>query len=166
MGAIHVNTVVPGPGFNVVVLCLFQVALHFQLLGQVLVGVLEEIFAEFGHQADHVVVLFSFFVHVDGKIGLIGTQVHTFCVLEESFSLEFTGFLNIEHGVLRFWEVARDNLIGLVPLVAPHIHLKCLNEFTSIDEVFLSEIKLSDLSIVSSNLLIVRSADFRWLISN
>lgn len=57
-------------------------------------------------------------------------------------------------------------MISLIPLVAANVHFKGLNKFTGIDEVFLSEIKLSDLSIVSRNLFIVRSADFRWLIGN
>jgi threonine dehydrogenase-like Zn-dependent dehydrogenase len=71
-----------------------------KVLGEL--GVLEEVLAEFGDQADHVIVLLCFFVHVDGKVRLIGTQIHALCVFKETFSLEFPCFLDIEHSVFRF----------------------------------------------------------------
>ena len=156
----------PRTRFNIVVLGLLQVTLHLKLLSQVLVGVLEKVLAELGHQADHVVVLLSLLVHVDGKVWLVSTQVHALCILEEAFTFELASLLHIEHCVLRFREITRNNLIGLVPLVAADIHFKGFNKFSSIDEVFFSKIKLSDLSVVSSDLFVVRSADLRRLISN
>ena len=166
MSAIHVDGVVPGAGLDVVVLGLLEVALHLQLLSQVLMSVLQEVLPELGDQADHVIVLLRLLVHVDGKVGLVCREIHSLCILEETLTLEFAGLLDIEHGVLGLWQVARDDLVGLVPFVRPHIHLKGLNKFSCIDEVLFGKVKLTDFSVVSSNLLVVRSADLRWLVSD
>ncbi len=52
----------------------------------------------------------------------------------------------------------------MIPLVGPNIHFKGFNELSCVDEVLFGKIKLSDLSIMSSNLFVVRSADLRGLI--
>lgn len=57
-------------------------------------------------------------------------------------------------------------MIGLIPLVGSDIHFKSLNEFSCIDEVLFSQIKLTDFGIMSSDLLVVRSTDLRRLVSN
>ena len=66
MSAIHVDCVVPCAGLNVVVLGLLEVSLHLQLLGQVLMSVLQQVLPELGHQADHIIVLLGLLVHVNG----------------------------------------------------------------------------------------------------
>ena len=100
MSSIHIDCRVLGSTLNVVVLCLLEVPLHFQLLSQVLVSVFQQVFAELHYKANHVVIQLSFLVHIDGQVRLIGSQVHPLSILIVTFSFKFPSLLYIQHCVL------------------------------------------------------------------
>ena len=54
----------------------------------------------------------------------------------------------------------------MVPLIGSYVHFEGLNRSSSIHEVLLCEIVLSNLGVVLSNLLIIRTSDLRRLVSN
>mmetsp|Transcript_37056 Transcript_37056/g.56826 ORF Transcript_37056/g.56826 Transcript_37056/m.56826 type:complete len:383 (-) Transcript_37056:2364-3512(-) len=166
VSSVHVDSDRPGGSLNVVVLGLLEVTLTLKLLSQMLVGILQKVLAELGDQADHVIVLLGLSVDVDSKIGLIGLKVHPLGVLVVALAFELASLLHVEHRVLLLGKIARDNLIGLVPLVGADVHLEGLHKFSSLDIVLLSEIKLSHLRVVLRDLLVVGARDFRGLVGN
>jgi len=62
----HLDGIEPEVGFDVVVLGLLEITVGLEGLSEMDVGVLEEVLSVLGDQADHVVVLLSVLVHVDG----------------------------------------------------------------------------------------------------
>jgi hypothetical protein len=77
------------------VLGLFMVSLHLHSLTQVLMGFFQDIRATLMDQSDHMIELLSLFVHIDGKVGFIGSQVHSLSVFISSFSLKLAGLVYI-----------------------------------------------------------------------
>lgn len=128
------------------------------------VGVLKEIGTEFHDETNHLIVHLSFFVHVDGKIGLVGSEVHLLSLFVVTFTFEFASFTHLNHSVLTLGEVSGDDLISLVPFVGAHVHFESLNEFASVDEEFLSLLKLSHFGVVTSDLLVVGSGNVGSLV--
>lgn len=127
-------------------------------------SILQEILSEFGNQSDHVIVLLSLSVDINGKIWLVGGKIHSFGVLVIAFFFELSSLLYVEHGVLRLREISGNDLVGLIPFVCPNVHFEGLYELACVHIVLFGKIKLSYLSIVLSDLLIVWSRNFWWLI--
>jgi hypothetical protein len=130
------------------------------------VSIFEEIFAVLGDKTDHVIVLLGLTIDVDSKIRFLGLDIHTFSILEVTFSLEFPSLIDVKHWVFSFRQVSLDDTEGLVPFVGTNIHLESLNKLTCVDEVLLSQIKLTNLNVVMCDLFVIWTSDFWWLVGN
>jgi hypothetical protein len=147
-----------------VVLSLLELTLKFELLGKVMVSVLQQVNSEFLDKSDHLVVHLGLLVHVDGKIRFISSQIHLFSFLVMGFLLEFSSFVNLDFGVLTLGEISGNDKLSLIPFVGSNIHLECLNILSCVDEILLSEVKLTNFSVVLGNLSVVRSCNFGLLV--
>ena len=112
------------------------------------------------------VVLLCLSVDIDGKIWFVSSKEHSLSILIVSFILEFFGFLDVKKSILLLRKVSGNDLVGLVPLVCSHIHLKRFDELAGINIVLLSEIELSNFGVVLRDLLVVWSSDFSRLVCN
>ena len=106
VSSVHVDRNLPSASFDVVVFSLLEVSFTLKLVSKMLVGLLEEILSILGDKSDHVIVLSGFSVDTDGKIRLVGCEVHSFSVLVVSFGFEFSSFVDVEHGVFRLRKVS------------------------------------------------------------
>lgn len=117
-------------------------------------------------KSDHMVILFSFSVNIDGKIWLICCKIHSFSILIISFLFKLSCLLHIEHRIFTFRKISRNYLVGLIPFIGSDIHFKGLYEFTCFDIILLCKIKLSYFSIVLCDFFVVRTRDFWRLVCN
>jgi hypothetical protein len=65
-------------------------------------GVFQQIDSKLHYKPNHLVIHFGFFIHIDGKIRLVGCDVHFFGIFEVAFTLKFSSFLNLDQGVFTF----------------------------------------------------------------
>jgi len=129
-----------------------------------MVGILQQVNTEFLDEADHLVKHLSLLVHVNGQVWLISSQVHLLSFLVVTLTFKFTGFVNLNLGVLTLRQVPGDDGLSLFPFVSSHVHLKGLYVLSSVDEVFLSQVELTNFSVVLGDLSVVRSSNFWGLV--
>jgi len=82
------------------------------------------------------------------------------------FTLKFTSFVDLNLSVLTFRKVSGDNKLSLIPFVSTDIHFEGFDILTSVDEVFLSKVKLAYFSVMLSNLSVVGSSNLWGLVLN
>mmetsp|Transcript_18210 Transcript_18210/g.45957 ORF Transcript_18210/g.45957 Transcript_18210/m.45957 type:complete len:651 (-) Transcript_18210:1778-3730(-) len=121
--AVHVDGRLPVLRLHVVPLRLLELVLALELLRQVQVRLREEVLAVLRHEPDHVVIVPVLLVHVDGEVGLRHHQVELLRLLDPPRGLELLRLRHVELPHLVLGHVGRGDLVRLVPLVVPAVHL-------------------------------------------
>mmetsp|Transcript_23530 Transcript_23530/g.42435 ORF Transcript_23530/g.42435 Transcript_23530/m.42435 type:complete len:369 (-) Transcript_23530:2781-3887(-) len=152
--AVHAHGIDPHLGLHVVVLCLLQVSLHLVLFSNVFVSIVQQLLAVFGDKAQHLLVLLTLLVHIDGEVKLIDHEVHLLCLTQLSSVLQGLRQLYVQLCSLRRRHVCLRNFVRLFVLSVFDIHLDGTLRSARLDESTLSLLELSRRSIVGGELLI------------
>mmetsp|Transcript_2861 Transcript_2861/g.6483 ORF Transcript_2861/g.6483 Transcript_2861/m.6483 type:complete len:327 (-) Transcript_2861:2634-3614(-) len=121
--AVHVDCRLPILSLDVVPLCLLELVLTLKLLRKVKVRLRQQVLAVLGYEANHVVVVPVLLVHVDGEIRLRNHQIQLLRLLDATSRLKLLCLRNIQLTHLVLCHVRGGDLVRLVPLVVPAVHL-------------------------------------------
>lgn len=156
VGPVHVDGAQPLARLGIVVLGLAEVALELELLRQILVGLLEQLLAVRGHQADHGLVLARLLVHVDGQVGLLDRHVQLLGLLELALRLELLRLVDVQQAHLALAHVRHGELVRHLPAVGPRVHLHRQLGVIGRTVAPLRLLQLLGLLVVAAQLAVVR----------
>mmetsp|Transcript_53845 Transcript_53845/g.125572 ORF Transcript_53845/g.125572 Transcript_53845/m.125572 type:complete len:559 (+) Transcript_53845:1782-3458(+) len=151
---VHGHGTGPHLRLNVVVLCLLQIALHLILLGNVLVGVVQELLAILGDQPQHLLVLFALLVHVDRQVELVDRQVHLLGLVELHRLLQALGQRDVQLRPLCGGEMRFRHSMGFLVLSMLDVHLDRALRSAGLDKRTLCLLKLARVRVVRCELLV------------
>lgn len=126
-------------------------------------GVFEQVLSIFSYQSNHIVILTDFFVHLNSQIWFLNCDEEFFCVLEIGSRFQFLTLLNVKLNDVIRWEIVFGQSKSLIPFLGTNVHFKGIYWLSSLQEIFLSKILLSNLAVMFGDLSEKRSADFRTL---
>mmetsp|Transcript_11512 Transcript_11512/g.33221 ORF Transcript_11512/g.33221 Transcript_11512/m.33221 type:complete len:297 (-) Transcript_11512:2448-3338(-) len=139
-----------------------EVGFALEMLGQELVGLLQQLLTVLGHEAHHGIVFSLLLVHVDGEIRFVDLEEKLLCLSKLAGCLHALGLRDVQHSDLTVAHVRRGELVRPVPhaVLGVHLHrgLGCLRS----DVVLLSLVKLACVFIVLGDALEVRPSRLRF----
>mmetsp|Transcript_4359 Transcript_4359/g.12271 ORF Transcript_4359/g.12271 Transcript_4359/m.12271 type:complete len:1023 (-) Transcript_4359:1504-4572(-) len=152
--AVHGHGARPHLRLHVVVLGLLQVPLHLELLGDVLVGVVQELLPVLRHEPQHLLVLLALLVHVDGEVELVHHDVQLLGLVQLPLLLEAVRQAGVELRPLVVRHVRLGHLVGLLVLPGVDVHLDGLLRPVGLDERALGLLELPREGVVLRELLV------------
>mmetsp|Transcript_8238 Transcript_8238/g.24424 ORF Transcript_8238/g.24424 Transcript_8238/m.24424 type:complete len:646 (-) Transcript_8238:1922-3859(-) len=160
--AVHAHGAGPHLGLHEIMLCLLEVPLKLVLLRDVLICVVEQLLAVFGNEPQHLLVLLTLLVHVDGKVEIIDHEVHLLGFDQLALLLQALRKRDVQLLPDLSAQVRLGHLVRLLELRCVDVHLDGTLGAARLDEGPLGLVVLPQLRIVRGQLLVRGQRELRF----
>jgi hypothetical protein len=141
----------------------FEVAFALEFLSNGEMRVFEQILAISTDQTDHIVVGGSFLVHLNSLIRDFSRDVEFLSVFKVAFFFQTLRLTRVEFLDFVLRQIVSSDFISQIPFLGVDVHLEGVHRLSSKKVILFSQILLTNLTVVFSDLTIERSRHFRTL---